>query len=1017
MLQLITNLLTPVFEKFGVSPVDVETYVNSMSGYIYAILAALILMIAVIAAAHWAVKEGSRHVVRWGAGIAWVLTVTVIANLICYGPMYNNVSIILNSTAQVSEESAAYSREVIEDVGDEGMVLVKNEGNLLPLAKNSNINVFGWASTNPIFGGTGSGSADSSEAVGILQSLEDAGFKTNEELTRIYTDYRETRNTPGVGVSGTEWTLPEPTAEAYTDEVMSQAKDFSDTALIVLSRSGGEGSDVPSDMNQVIRGTWDIRDEVAGGNENYNYFTSSYVNNSENNSEDYDDFDPGESYLELSNTEEAMIARVCEEFDRVAVVINANNVMELGWVDEYDSIQSVILTPGTGAYGMSALGRILDGEVNPSGRTVDTYIYDLTKAPFANNQGNFAYNNVDDLKEAFLEADPAYQGNIAFVNYVENIYVGYKFYETAGEEGAIDYDEMVQYPFGHGLSYTTFTQEMLNFKADGSRVSFDVEVTNTGDTAGKDVVEVYFTPPYYNGGLEKASVNLIDFEKTQMLKPGESETVSFEIDKEDLASYDADGIKAQNGGYVLEAGEYAISIRTDSHHVIEEKTFDIEKDIDYSKDGRESDLAAANNQFEDYSAGTVEYLSRADQFANLESATAAPSDDKYVMDEETRGHISEKSTAYYDPKKYDDPDAEMPVTGADNGMKLADMTGKDYDDPDWEPLLDQLTIEEMTELVNLGGFQTIAVESVDKVMTMDSDGTSGVNDWVTGVYGTAFPTEVLIAQTWSKELAEAVGDSMGAEYADCEIYGWYGPAMNIHRNAYTGRNFEYYSEDGVLSGKIASATINAAGEHGVYAYIKHFVLNDQETNRCTFILTYAREQAIREIFLKPFEECVKNYDFSTKALAVMSSFNFIGDIYCGSNSRLLNHVLRDEWGFRGMVLTDWDGSYGYQNTDDCIRNGNDIMLGFNSYESNKITDTDAASCVIALRNASKNIMYTVANSGAYTIEKEESLFTPMTLMFIGIDTAVVLVSAAVMIFVILRWRRKKNSEIRVETIE
>ena len=1008
MLQLIIDLLTPVFEKLGVSPVDVETYVNSMSSYIYVILITIVLVAAVMIAAHWLVKKGIRHIVRWGAGISGILIITVIANLICYGPMYNNISIILNSTARVTEESAVRSKEVIEDTGDEGMVLVKNKDNLLPLAESSNINVFGWASTNPIYGGTGSGSSDSSDAVGIIESLENAGFKTNKELTKLYTDYRETRNTPGVGVSGTDWTLPEPTVDTYTNEVMNQAKEFSDTALIVLSRSGGEGSDVPSDMNKVIKGTWDIRDEVAGGNENYNYFTSSYENNSENNSETYDDFDPGESYLELSNTEEAMIEKVCGEFEHVVVVVNANNIMELGWVDQYESIQSVILTPGTGTYGMSALGRILDGEVNPSGRTVDTYVYDLTQTPTAKNQGNFSFNNVDDLKEGFLKADSAYQGNISFVNYVESIYVGYKFYETASEEGTISYEETVQYPFGYGLSYTTFTQEIKNFTDDGDKIFFEVEVTNTGDTAGKDVVEVYFTPPYNNGGIEKASVNLIDFEKTQLLEPGATEIVPFEIDKEDMASYDAEKLKAQDGGYILEAGKYSISIRSDSHNVIAEELFTVDTDIDYSKGGRSSDYTAANNQFEDYSVGTVEYLSRADQFANYKQVTSAPGEDKYVMDDKTRERIMEKSTAYYDPTKYDNPNDEMPVTGAKNGMKLADMTGKDYEDPDWESLLDQLTVDEMTELVNLGGFQTIAVKSVDKVMTMDSDGTSGVNDWVTGVYGTAFPTEVLIAQTWSKEIATAVGDAMGAKYADCEIYGWYGPAMNIHRNAYTGRNFEYYSEDGVLSGKIASATVNAAGEHGVYAYIKHFALNDQETNRCTFLLTYAKEQAIREIFLRPFEECVKNYDFSSKPLAVMSSFNFIGDVYCGSNPHLLNNVLRDEWGFRGMVLTDWDGSYGYQNTDDCIRNGNDIMLGFNSYESNKITDTDAASCVIALRNASKNIMYTVANSGAYTIEKEKELFTPMTKMFIVIDAAIVLINAAIMAVIMIRQRKKRK---------
>ena len=636
MLQLIIDLLTPVFKKLGVSPVDVETYVNSMSSYIYVILITIVLVAAVMIAAHWLVKKGIRHIVRWGAGISGILIITVIANLICYGPMYNNISIILNSTARVTEESAVRSKEVIEDTGDEGMVLVKNKDNLLPLAESSNINVFGWASTNPIYGGTGSGSSDSSDAVGIIESLENAGFKTNKELTKLYTNYRETRNTPGVGVSGTDWTLPEPTVDTYTNEIMNQAKEFSDTALIVLSRSGGEGSDVPSDMNKVIKGTWDIRDEVAGGNENYNYFTSSYENNSENNSENYDDFDPGESYLELSNTEEAMIEKVCGEFENVVVVVNANNIMELGWVDQYESIQSVILTPGTGTYGMSALGRILDGEVNPSGRTVDTYVYDLTQTPTAKNQGNFSFNNVDDLKEGFLKADSAYQGNISFVNYVESIYVGYKFYETASEEGTISYEETVQYPFGYGLSYTTFTQEIKNFTDDGDKIFFEVEVTNTGDTAGKDVVEVYFTPPYNNGGIEKASVNLIDFEKTQLLEPGATEIVPFEIDKEDMASYDAEKLKAQDGGYILEAGKYSISIRSDSHNVIAEELFTVDTDIDYSKGGRSSDYTAANNQFEDYSVGTVEYLSRADQFANYKQVTSAPGEDKYVMDDKTR---------------------------------------------------------------------------------------------------------------------------------------------------------------------------------------------------------------------------------------------------------------------------------------------------------------------------------------------------------------------------------------------
>ncbi len=1001
MLKVLIDLLTPIFTAMGVSPVDVQTYVNSMSGYIYAILGTLVFAVAVMIAAHFLVRKGTRHVVRWGAGLAWVLVVTVLANMICFGPLYNNLSIILNSTARVTEESAAVSKTVIEEIGEEGMVMLENDG-LLPLTGTENLNVFGWASTNPIFGGTGAGSSDNSASVGIIQSLQDAGFKTNQALTDLYTQYSPTRNTPAIGnVSFTEWTLPEPPVSYYTDEIMEEAKAFSDVAVIVLGRSGGEGQDLPRDMHAVIHETYDIRDEVAGGNENYNYFGAAYYNNSD----EYDDFDPGESYLELSNTEEDMIDLVCGQFDKVVVVINANNTMELGWVRQYESIDSVILAPGTGAYGMQALGRIMNGQVNPSGKTVDTYVYDLTQTPTYHHTGNFSYQNVDDLKAAFTQADEAYQGNIAFVDYAEGIYVGYKFYETAAAEGLINYEEHVQYPFGYGLSYTTFEQKITGFEEQQDVVSLEVEIRNTGNTAGKEVAELYVTPPYINGGIEKAAVNLVQYGKTGLLKPGESETLSFQIPKEDMASYDSGRLKTENGGYVLEAGNYILSLRSDSHTVLDEVEFTVSGDIDYSTEGRESDLTAAVNQFEDYSAGRVEYLSRADGFANYGNVADGPAPEEYIMDDETRASITEKSVAYYDPTLYDDPNAEMPVTGAKNGVVLADLTGREYGDPLWEPLLDQLTVDEMVELVNLGGFQTIAVKSVGKAATMDSDGATGVNNWVTGVYGTAFPTAVLISQTWNTELAGRMGAAVGAEYADCEIYGWYGPAMNTHRMAFCGRNFEYYSEDGVLAGYLAAAVANGAADHGVYPYLKHFVLNDQETNRCTFLLTYSNEQAIREIYLKPFELCIKQ--FEGKSLAIMSSFNFIGDIYSGSNPYLLNNVLRGEWGFEGMVLTDWDGSYGYQVTDNCIRNGNDIMLGFNSYESNKITDTGAASCVQALRQASKNIMYTVANSGAYTVEKDAELISPMTALFIAIDAVIVLISVLIMAVVVVRWRRKR----------
>lgn len=1013
MIQFLVDLLSPFFLKLGVSQTDINLYAEQLSGYVYAITGALLLMIAVMILAHFFVKKGARHVVRWTAGIAWILTVTVLVNVICFGPMYNNVSIILNSTGEVSEETAAVSKAVIEEVGEEGMVLLKNSNQLLPLASDTRkLNVFGWASVAPILGGTGSGASDTSESVGILQSLQDAGYETNESLTKLYTGFRANRNLPTTGVASvTEWTLPEPTVDYYTDDLMEEAENFSDTAVIVLGRSGGEGQDLPRDMNAVINGTYDdIKETIAGGNESYNYNDGFYTNNG-----DYDDFDPGEHYLQLSNTEEAMIGKVCETFDKVIVVINTNNTMELGWVDEYESIGAVIQTPGTGATGMAALGKIISGEVNPSGKTADTYVYDLTATPNYHNTGNFTYRNVDDLTKAFTEADEAFQGALGFINYTEGIYLGYKFYETAAEEGLIQYDELVQYPFGYGLSYTTFEQRIENFTDQEDTVTFDVKVTNSGAVAGKTAVEVYFTPPYTNGGIEKASVNLIEFGKTQILDPGASQTLSFEIAKEDMASYDSNSIKTSGGGYVLEAGDYIISVRADSHTVIDEAKFHVDTDIDYSKDGRSSDRKAAVNQFQDYSAGNVTYLSRADGFANYTQAAAAPADDDYLMDDVTREAIKEKSVAYYNPALYDNPEDVMPVTGVDQGIKLADMTGKDYDDPMWEQLLDQLTIEEMIELVNLGGFQTAAIDSIDKKATLDSDGTAGLNDWVVGVYGTAFPVEVLMAQTWNKELIGKTGNAIGAEYAECHIYGWYGPAMNMHRSAFTGRNFEYYSEDGVLSGHIASAEVNGAAEHGVYAYIKHFVMNDQETNRCCLLQTYSDEQAIREVYMKPFELCIKN--FTGDVIAVMSSFNFIGDKWTGADTNLLNDVLRDEWGFRGMVITDWNGSYGYQNTEDSIRNGNDLMLGFNSYESNKITDTDSATCVLSLRRASKNILYTVGNSGNYTSEDAQAGgLDHMTKVFIGVDAAIAIVSLAILAFVYTRYFRKRKT-VKIEVVE
>lgn len=1002
MVNLLFNLLKPIMSGMNVSDADLLDYLTRLQGYIYVILAALVVMIVVLVVASKA-KKGFKHVIRWSAVMAWLLVVLVVADMICYGPMKNNLSSMFQKV-KFEETTIQNSKDVIQKVGEEGMVLVKNNG-LLPLSSDTKkLNVFGWDSTNPLFGGTGSGSSDASTAVGILQSFADAGYETNADLTKIYTDYTTER--PSIGMKEQDWTLPEPTVDVYTDSVMSAAKDFSDVAVIVIGRSGGEGADLPTDMYAVIHGTYNVAEEVSVASTKYGYTNASYTNNGS-----YDDFDEGESYLELSNTEEDMIEKVCSEFDNVIVVINANNTMELGWVDEYEQIGAVILAPGAGNTGFTALGEIINGSINPSGRTVDTFVKDLTATPYFNNIGNFSYTNVDDLKNQIAEADGAYEGNMAFVNYVEGIYVGYKFYETAAEEGLIDYDEYVQYPFGYGLSYTTFEQKIENFKDNGDTISFDVTVTNTGDVAGKDVVEVYFNPPYTNGGIEKASANLVEFAKTNSLEPGASETVSFTIAKEDFAAYDSEGIKVSGGGYILEEGDYVVSVRSDSHTVLDEATFTVDADIDYSQDGRPSDGVVATNQFEDYSRGEFTQLSRADGFANYEEAIAAPADELYIMSDEARAEVESYASGSYDGTLLDDASDEMPTLGANNGLKLADMYGLSYDDAKWDQLLDQLSFEDMVTMINIGGWQTAAVDSVGKIATSDCDGPAGLSNFLTQAYGTAYPAEVLMAQTWNKDLLEELGEAMGQEYADANNYGWYGPAMNTHRSAFAGRNFEYYSEDGVLAGYLAAAQINGASKKGVYPYIKHFAVNDQETNRCSFLMTYASEQTIREIYLKPFEMAVKNY--TGTSLAVMSSFNWIGTKPSCSNEHLLMNVLRDEWGFVGMVETDYNGSYGYMISDHCVRTGNDLMLGFGSAATNVFPYNGApqsATLVQAMRQSCKNILYTIGNSGYYANGDPTGGMSNMDKFFLQINIIAGVVIVAIELIVILRYLNKKKGK-------
>lgn len=934
---------------------DVMNVIGSLTPYLIAIGVLFVLaLIITFAVNKKTVKNvATRKIVHSESWLVALVGIVVAVSMMLTGPLSTLLNNATITKYTLSDATVSKANELAKDVQSEAVTLLKNDDSNLPLS-GKKVNVFGWGSTNPVYGGTGSGSMSKQyKTVSLLDGMKQAGLKTNTELSKLYTDYRKDR--PEVGMFAQDWTLPEVPAKQYSDKLVSDAKDFSDEAVVVLTRVGGEGADLPTDMK-------------AKG--------ITY----KNNSKDYDDFQKGESFLQLSKTERDMIDLVTSNFKKVTLVYNGANTFQFDFLNDYPQIQSVVWCPPAGQTGFSALGEVLAGETNPSGKTSDTFLKDLTKSVSYNNFGKFEYTNMADKAakyKGFTGDDvTAIPG---FVNYSEGIYVGYKFYETASDEGLINYDDTVAFPFGYGLSYTSFDQKLDSVKYKGGKVTVTATVTNTGDKAGKDVVEVYYNPPYTDGGIEKASKNLAGFEKTKELQPGESQKVTVKFDDDDMASYDYKGAKA----YMLEKGDYDISIQSDSHHVIDHKAITVKDTVTYDSDSNthNGDKTVATNQFDDV-AGDVTYLSRADHFANYKEATAAPTN--FKMSDKAKETFYNNSN--YDPKKFDKDSDKMPTTGAKNGLKLSDMYGKDYDDADWDKLLDQLTFDDMDNLIANGGYGTQALKSVGKIQLTDADGPASLNNNFTGVGSIGFPASTAFACTWNKDLAKQFGEMIGDMAHDMHVAGWYAPAMNIHRNAFSGRTFEYFSEDSLLSGVMASSEISGAKSKGVYSFMKHFALNDQETKRTEMLCTWTNEQAMREIYLKPFEMSVKEGG----AQAVMSSFNYIGNTYAGADSALLQTVLRGEWGFKGFVLTDYFGGYGYQNADQEVRAGNDSMLATTKI-TNHITDKSATS-VKAMRQAAHNILYTAANSWQYA-NGEPKVATPIwkTAMYVAWGVVAVLV--------------------------
>ena len=946
---------------------DVLAVLQLCKPYIIGIAAALVIGIVIMIACR-RMSRDKRFLIRGEAAIAMVLAVAVCVNMICFGPMATLIGLATGNgtlSDETNEEAAGVAEEIMED----GIVLLKNES-LLPLNETKKLNIFGWESINPAYGGAGSGGInDLYDIVSLNQGLENAGFSINQELVDFYNNYGA--DNPEMSIQKQSWTLPEPPVDTYSDELIKSAKEYSDVAVVVLSRKAGEGhNDIPMDVRKAAY---------------------------DNNSDEYDDFPEGEHYLQLSQTERDMVDMVCSNFDNVIVIYNGANQFELGFADEYAQIKSVVWCPGTGNVGFNALGKVFSGEVNPSGKTPDTFIYDMTTAPWWNNAEKTEYTNLADMAVEGMNAGTAQVYAPAFTNYVEGIYVGYKYYETAVQEGAIDYDKTVQYPFGYGLSYTEFEQKMGELEEKDGQISVDVEVTNSGDVAGKDVVEVYYKPPYTNGGIEKSSANLIEFAKTDLLQPGESQTVTVTFSIEDMASYDENNAKA----YVLEKGDYVISINSDSHTVLDQKTYTADTDVVYEEENkRVSDDTAATNVFED-AKGDVTYLSRADHFANYEEATAAPASAELGEPYASEYHLNSN----FDKTTYLNDEDVMPTTGADNGLTLEDMRDADYDDPRWEKLLDQLSVDEMANMIAMAGYQTAAMDSVGKVATLDFDGPAAINNNFTGVGSIGFPIEVVIASTWNKELAQTWGECMGKISQEMGAEGWYAPGMNTHRTAFGARNYEYFSEDGILSGNMGAKAVEGARKYGVYSYIKHFAMYE---GNAKMVSVWSNEQAIREIYLKPFEISVKQGG----ANAVMVSWSFLGDKWTGECSNLMNTVLRDEWGFRGMALTDFfrNNGHGFMNADAALANGVDVMLSTFNGEENNVANPEHPTSVLQMRNACKNVMYTVVSSWAYDGEHEETGMENWKKAGIGIDTVIALFMAGMEVLVIRGYKKRKNAE-------
>ena len=760
-----------------------------------------------------------------------------LAILLCAVLLFGALSpLALAKSGKLDADVAAETRALAVEIEEEGLVLLKNEDAALPL-NGKRVNVFGAGSVVPFYGGAGSGAVTSDDPVSLYEAFDAAGIAYNQSLKALYerhvrevspkTDNTVINNLLQLALSKSR--LDEMPVALLTDRIMREAKTFSDTAILVISRTSAEGRDL------------------------------------------------SEETLRLTAEEEKLLKKVTAAFPEVIVLFNTGNLMEMGWLDAYDSVKAAALIWIPGEFGLEGAARVLSGEVCPSGRLADTAAYRVGDHPSSVCFGSHAYDTGDH-----------------YVEYLEGIYVGYRYFETFAPE-------QVPYPFGYGLSYTTFSKSAPVFTVLDDGIETAVTVTNTGNVPGKEVVELYYRPPYTPGGIEKSAVVLGAFAKTATLSPGQSERVSLFVSFRDMASYDRKTLEA----YVLEQGSYTVFLGDNVRAPYAEYAFTREAELVFKTD--EASGAEIKNLFSAaYNGQPV--LSRLN--GEIPALRALKANDTV--------------------KNKDALPAPVPGEAPAIGVCLPDViTLRDVqaDETKWEAFLDQLTLDELIDLTVHSGYETQGVERLGIPATEDNDGPSSVKGRHGLVYvdsGTAYPCETAIACTWNEPLAKRLGEGVGKEAADLGEDVWYAPAVNLHRNPMGGRNFEYFSEDPLLSGVFGAAIIAGANEYELVTTVKHFVLNDQESNR-NGLFTWVDEQTLRELYLRAFERPVK--DGGT--VGVMSAYNRIGADWCGASGALLQDLLRTEWGFAGYVISDYSSNFtgkGYMSPVLAVYAGNDTML-------------------------------------------------------------------------------------------